>query len=170
MRLLGLLRLHGPSTATLLGAQVGESSGTTSYHLRQLAQHGFVEDAGELGNARDRWWRAAHRMTSWARADFADGEGREVAEELERRLVEGRGQRLTAWLDQREQLGESWRTATDLSDWALRLSPEQAKQVVAELNGVVERWAAQHPTTEPAEGTELVSVHLDVFPLREWPA
>ena len=71
-RLLGLLRLHGPSTATLLGEVVGESSGSTSYHLRQLAHYGFVEDAGGLGTGRERWWRARHRMTSWEAADLAE--------------------------------------------------------------------------------------------------
>jgi DNA-binding transcriptional ArsR family regulator len=169
-RLLGLLRLHGPSTATLLGEQVGESSGTTSYHLRQLADHGFVEDAGELGTGRERWWRAAHRMTTWHRADFALGEGREVADELEHRLVEQRGRVLTAWLEQRDELGERWRTAADLSDWALRLTPEQARGLVEELGAVVARWARAHPAAEPAEDSELVSVFTDVVPLRRWPA
>lgn len=51
-RLLGLLRLEGPSTATLLGARVGESSGWTSYHLRQLATYGFVEEVQGRGAGR----------------------------------------------------------------------------------------------------------------------
>src|SRR3954454_20546020 len=61
-RLLGLLRLHGPSTASRLAARVGESSGSTSYHLRQLGSVGLVvedpEHAGEGG--RERWWREGH--------------------------------------------------------------------------------------------------------------
>ena len=44
VRLLDLLRFDGPSTATLLARRVGESSGATSYHLRQLARHGFIEE------------------------------------------------------------------------------------------------------------------------------
>src|SRR3712207_2472805 len=72
MRLLGLLRVEGPATATQLAARVGESSGATSYHLRQLARHGFVEDEPARGNARERWWKASHRMTSWTTADFLD--------------------------------------------------------------------------------------------------
>ena len=39
-RLLGQLRLNGPATASRLGRVVGESSGSTSYHLRQLAAYG----------------------------------------------------------------------------------------------------------------------------------
>ena len=59
-----------PSTATLLGKRVGESSGSTSYHLRQLAAYGFVEEVPDHGSGRERWWRARHRMTSWSADDL----------------------------------------------------------------------------------------------------
>lgn len=66
VRLLGMLREHGPSTASRLAARIGTTSGATSYHLRQLALYGFVvEDEGPDGRQpRERWWRAAHRATS----------------------------------------------------------------------------------------------------------
>ena len=75
-RLLGQLRLNGPATASQLGRVVGESSGSTSYHLRQLAAYGFVEEVEGQGTARERWWRARHRMTSWQAADLARAGGR----------------------------------------------------------------------------------------------
>src|SRR3954462_9094376 len=74
-RLLGRRRLNGPATASQLGRAVGESSGSTSYHLRQLAQYGFVEEVEGQGTARERWWRARHRMTSWQRSDLQSQEG-----------------------------------------------------------------------------------------------
>ena len=60
LRMLGLLRTEGPATATTLAQRLGLNTGATSYHLRQLAQHGFIEEDTERGNGRDRWWRAAH--------------------------------------------------------------------------------------------------------------
>jgi DNA-binding transcriptional ArsR family regulator len=60
VRLLDLLRFEGPSTATLLARRVGESSGATSYHLRQLARHGFIEEEQRDGR-RERWWRHRER-------------------------------------------------------------------------------------------------------------
>jgi predicted transcriptional regulator len=42
VKLLGALRLDGPSTATRLASRLGLSSAATSYHLRQLAAYGFV--------------------------------------------------------------------------------------------------------------------------------
>ena len=71
-RLLGALRFHGPATSTALAARLGTNSGATSYHLRQLAEAGLVEDDPERSNGRDRWWRAAHDATSWTSADFED--------------------------------------------------------------------------------------------------
>src|SRR3954468_12521712 len=82
-RLLGRLRLHGPATASQLGRAVGESSGSTSYHLRQLAAYGFVEEVEGQGTARERWWRARHRLTSWRADEIATQEGgAEVEDEL----------------------------------------------------------------------------------------
>ena len=45
MRLMGLLRTEGPLTATRAADLLGESSGTCSFHLRQLAKYGLVEEA-----------------------------------------------------------------------------------------------------------------------------
>ena len=170
-RLLGLLRLHGPSTATLLGTRVGESSGSTSYHLRQLAAYGFVEEVPDHGTGRERWWRARHRMTSWRAEEVVAQEGGdEVQDEMTRLQIVGHGRVLDAWLDQRESLDPAWTAAASVNDYALRLTPPQARALAEELGAVLDRWLAAHPAAEPAEGSELVSVLLDVVPLREWPA
>ena len=56
MRLLAALRADGPSTATALAHRLDLNSGATSYHLRQLATYGFIVEAAEMGNRRDRFW------------------------------------------------------------------------------------------------------------------
>ncbi|CAA9333110.1 MAG: Transcriptional regulator, ArsR family [uncultured Frankineae bacterium] len=169
-RLLGLLRLDGPSTATLLGQRVGESSGSTSYHLRQLAAYGFVEELEGHGTGRERWWRARHRMTSWQAEQLVgqDG-GAQVQDEMTRLQLAGHARVLSAWLAQRDELDPAWATAASINDFALRLTPEQARRLAAELSAVLHRWVQAHPADGPAEGGDLVSVLLDVVPLREWP-
>src|SRR5947209_4728679 len=57
MRIMDTLRNDGPSTATRLAAVLGESSGSTSYHLRVLAEAGVIEEDSARGNGRERWWR-----------------------------------------------------------------------------------------------------------------
>jgi DNA-binding transcriptional ArsR family regulator len=170
-RLLGQLRLHGPATASRLGRAIGESSGATSYHLRQLAHYGFVEEVEGRGSVRERWWRARHRMTSWQAADVVAQEGgTEVQHEMTRLQIDQHARVLAAWHDQKDALDPAWTAAASVNDYALRLRPEQAQALTEELNGVITRWMEEHPGDVPAEGTELVSVLMDVVPLTEWPS
>jgi DNA-binding transcriptional ArsR family regulator len=169
-RLLGLLRLDGPATASRLGRAVGESSGSTSYHLRQLEAYGFVEEVEGRGSARERWWRARHRMTSWQAADMIAQEGgAEVQDEMTRLQLDGHARVLTAWQARKQELPAEWTTVASLNDYALRVRPEEARALVAELNAVMTRWMDEHPTGTTVEGAELVSVLIDVVPLKEWP-
>src|ERR1700733_5687329 len=50
------LALGGAMTATEIGERIGETATTCSFHLRQLAKYGFVEEAGG-GAGRSRPWR-----------------------------------------------------------------------------------------------------------------
>jgi DNA-binding transcriptional ArsR family regulator len=170
-RLLGQLRLNGPATASQLGRAVGESSGSTSYHLRQLAEYGFVEEVEGRGTARERWWRARHRMTSWQRSDLAAQEGgEEVQDEMTRLQIDLHARVLSTSRAQMDRLDPEWPDATSLSDYALRLRPDQARALTAELDAVVTRWMDAHPGDAPADGTELVFVLTDVVPVKEWPS
>jgi DNA-binding transcriptional ArsR family regulator len=169
-RLLGLLRLHGPATASQLGRAVGESSGATSYHLRQLEAHGFVEEVEGQGTARERWWRARHRMTSWEAAEVVAQEGGSaVQDEMSRLQLQQHARMLRAWQDQRGALDPAWTAGASLNDYALRLRPAQARALASELSAVIDRWMDEHPADGPAESGDLVSVLLDVVPLKEWP-
>ena len=167
-RLLGLLRLDGPSTATLLGARVGESSGSTSYHLRQLAAYGFVEEVA--GEGTGRWWQTRHRPSNWTSAALRDQQdGAEVEEELVRLAVGRQGRVLEAWLEERGDLDPAWSSGSTVNDYALRLRPEQARDLLGELDATLQKWLAAHPSDEPADGTETVAVLLGLLPLRRWP-
>ena len=64
MKLILALRTRGPLTATQAGRLLGESSGTCSFHLRQLAKYGLVEETGE-GTGREKPWRATTTSTAW---------------------------------------------------------------------------------------------------------
>ena len=56
--LIEALLLGGAMTATEVGERISESATTCSFHLRQLAKYGFVEEAGG-GKGRSRPWRPA---------------------------------------------------------------------------------------------------------------
>jgi DNA-binding transcriptional ArsR family regulator len=169
-RLLGRLRLNGPATASQLGRAVGESSGSTSYHLRQLAQYGFVEEVEGQGTARERWWRARHRMTSWQAGDLLEQEGgTEVQDEMTRLQIDQHARVLDAWFTQKDSLNPEWAAVASLNDHGMRLRPDQARRLADELNAVLDRWMREHPADQAAEDSELVVVLSDLVPLREMP-
>jgi DNA-binding transcriptional ArsR family regulator len=164
--LLAALRLDGPSTATRLGERLDESSGSTSYHLRQLAAFGFVEEVPSDTGGRERWWRARHRGTRWETADLLDDPaGREVVEEMEHRMVAQQRRMLAAHSAERDDLDDAWRAAVSLNDWSLHLSPAGLRALTAELTDVLTRWRDEREE----DGQPLVHVLLDAFPLQEYP-
>jgi DNA-binding transcriptional ArsR family regulator len=164
VQLLGLLRKDGPATATLLAKRVGESSGATSYHLRQLAAHGFIEDDPERRRVgRERWWRSAHPGTTWRDTDFIyDPELRGLLDGWLREVLHRQLGRAETWLAERPEWDKSWVEAADISDWKLRLTPEQLTTLRDDLHAVLTRYAEV-----PAEpGAEQVVVNLHAFPRR----
>lgn len=52
------LELLGQANSTKIAEELGENTGTTSYHLRVLAEVGVIEEVPERSNGRERWWRA----------------------------------------------------------------------------------------------------------------
>ncbi|MBO1417272.1 transcriptional regulator [Streptomyces sp. FH025] len=163
VRLVGLLRKHGPSTATRLAEQLGLNSGATSYHLRQLAAAGFVEEDEERGTARERWWRSPHRLTVWTGDDMADEEPEAAAGFLRSILA---AHTLTAQraLDAFETMPREWRKEVQLSDMLLQLTPEEAEQLSGELSEVIRRYRRVGAEEPVPEGSEQVAVVLHVLP------
>lgn len=165
-RLLGALRFHGPATSTALAARLGTNSGATSYHLRQLAEAGMVEDDPERSTGRDRVWRASHDGTSWTSSDFDDDPDAQAADDW---LIRSQARRtagwLGDWLDARLDWPREWREAADQSDFHLDLTPQGLHELMRELHAVVRR---HHDGADPAApGAERVTVLLQAFPSPE---
>lgn len=137
LRMLGMLRMDGPATATSLASRLGLNTGATSYHLRSLAQHGFVVDDAERGNGRERWWQAAHTST---RTDTA--QAGTAGADSEDAFLQSATVVLTEWLQQameeRALLPQSWRDASTFSDWNHRLTPARARAVMDAVSDIVE--------------------------------
>ncbi|MGQ0844743.1 MAG: ArsR/SmtB family transcription factor [Sporichthyaceae bacterium] len=139
-RLLGQLRLQGPATATQLATRLGTNSGTTSYHLRKLADVGLVVEEAGSGDGRDRWWRAAHDMTSWSDAEFQDNpDDRAAADWLIGYQLRTCTERTQSWLDNRSEWPAEW-LESDMSDYRLYLTVDQMKELSREVHEVVARY------------------------------
>ncbi|MPZ96186.1 MAG: helix-turn-helix domain-containing protein [Propionibacteriales bacterium] len=165
LRMLGELRITGPSTASRLAARFGLNTGATSYHLRQLAQHGFVVEDEARGNGRDRWWRAATPMT-YTSDDSPDPDARAALDAFGQAAVVVYTEILQRAVGERPRLPDAWRRVHALSDWQLRLTPDQARGLRDEITGVLDRWQAADPGPDgaAAAGAMPVTFHLHTFP------
>jgi predicted ArsR family transcriptional regulator len=167
-RLLGALRFHGPATSTALAARLGTNSGATSYHLRQLAELGLVEDDPERSTGRDRWWRAAHDSTAWTSSQFEDDpEGRAADDWLLRHQAHVSSRWLNDWLERRDDWPAAWRDAAEQSDYHLDLTPDALRALSDELHQIVRRHRDAADPSAP--GAERVTLLLQTFPSPERP-
>lgn len=142
LRILGLLREDGPATATSLAARLGESSGSTSYHLRQLAEHGFIRESSVPSVGRERWWEAAHEYTHFDLADDADEATVLMGVEYLRAVARAHALRTEGWVDALETMPAAWREVGSISDYRLQLTPEQTARLVEELDELAQRYRA----------------------------
>lgn len=56
-RILDYIGQHREANSTAVARALGESTGTTSYHLRKLAEQHLIEEIPERSGGRERWWR-----------------------------------------------------------------------------------------------------------------
>jgi DNA-binding transcriptional ArsR family regulator len=168
-KILGLLRYEGPATASELARRLDDASGSTSYHLRQLAKYGFVEEDPEQPNRRDKRWRATYAITSWRRADLADDpEGQEISDALQRRQALKALDHFQRWLA-RDRSDRRWEEAGGLSDFLLRLTPSQTLALDTDLMAVIDRYRTDPPPAEPDEPVGHISVNVQVLHFEESP-
>ena len=162
------LRNGGPATATMLGRRLGESSGQTSYHLRQLEKHGFVEDDPDHPAGRERWWRAVgFRMDDLDALDDP-GSAQAVRAVLQSMIAE-RAQTLTAWAASLDEVRQDWDVQV-FSNVTADLTRDEAAELVERLTAVVEEITERGRVAQEAgrtHGRRRVRLYLDVLPLPE---
>ncbi|MER6414293.1 helix-turn-helix domain-containing protein [Streptomyces humidus] len=166
MQLLDALRFGGPATASRLAEKLGESSGATSYHLRQLAAHGFIEDAPERGKGRERWWKAAHQGLRFDDALLTDAspDVRGAADTYLHEVATTQTRDLSTWLGNRHTWPEEWNSAWDMSSDTLRLTPELTRELVEKMHALVESYRDRAVDEGDADAAR-VRVHTRTFPL-----
>ncbi|MCY7397017.1 MAG: helix-turn-helix domain-containing protein [Nocardioides sp.] len=159
LRMLGLLRVEGPATATTLATRLGLNTGATSYHLRQLHQHGFLEDARELGNARERWWRAAHAATRTEQPSPDDLDAAHGMDAYLQAVVSIYTSQLQQAMQERPLLPQPWREASAFSNWNPRLTPRRARELV----DMLDRFVSEVDDEDDDEAAVFV-VQLNAYP------
>ncbi|MEV8179912.1 MULTISPECIES: ArsR/SmtB family transcription factor [Cellulosimicrobium] len=164
VQILDLLSTHGALTASRLADLVGESSGSTSYHLRQLARHGFVREVAGRGTARERWWeRPPGGFTVDVPHDEEDAAATLAGAMVSREFESARARKIQAFLERSPELPTRWLDGSRLTTASMWLTADQMLEVA-------EAWDAFDATLQRFQGQEQtpgarpVQIHFNVFP------
>jgi DNA-binding transcriptional ArsR family regulator len=168
LELIGLLRRSGPMTATQAATRIGESPASCSFHLRQLAKYGLVEEAGG-GRGRERPWRATAPLTSWE-APGDDADRVEATAMLSRVVVERYFEQALEWLERRRSEPAEWAQISSFGDRVLYATPEELEELEERLADLLDPFIGrlEDPSTRP-DGARAVNVIQLIFPLSDEP-
>jgi DNA-binding transcriptional ArsR family regulator len=121
--LMELLMAISPATAARCGRILGVSQATCSFHLRQLAKYGFVEDAGPGNDRRERLWQPTEARYLLS---IDDGIDPLVAREFERVAVAREAQAFLDYLSRRDEEPAPWREGGGALSTVVALSADEA--------------------------------------------
>jgi DNA-binding transcriptional ArsR family regulator len=164
LALVGLLRQHGQLTATQAGELLGESSASCSFHLRQLAKYGLVEEAGG-GQRRERPWRATAMFTSWP--DVADDPKVEAAAGMLRGVIlDHYVQELARWYEVMPDEPVEWQRATQFGDVSVYVTAAELEELSQRVRELVDAYFGRYanPESRPADA-RLVSFLQIAYPV-----
>jgi DNA-binding transcriptional ArsR family regulator len=132
------LTLGGAMTATQIGERIGETATTCSFHLRQLAKYGFVEEAGG-GAGRSRPWRLTSIGMSFAPG--GDPEAQIASDAVVRMFRERQFGRYDEWRASKGSYPRQWQEAAINSQYLFYLTAEELEQLSHEVHDLLSRWS-----------------------------
>lgn len=167
--MLRYLQRRGPASVTSLAAELGETTGATSYHLRQLADLGIVEQtdppedhAASLVGRKQRFWRMAVDELHVSGFGFvADNDTHDAATFLLHESVSAQARRLNHWYETATAWPKSWQQASSSREAIFVLNAKQTRALADELIAVLDRYRDM----KPGRGAKQVEAHYAVFPL-----
>ncbi|WP_168916110.1 ArsR/SmtB family transcription factor [Microcella flavibacter] len=146
VQIIEALSTYGPHTASGLAARLGESSGATSYHLRQLEKHEYVREVADRGTGRERWWERRPGPIHLGGPGTDDSEAGKQAS----RLI------MREWLHHREAavrdviergtdvLSAEWADALALESASVHVTAEQLSAFNESINRLITEFATAH--------------------------
>jgi DNA-binding transcriptional ArsR family regulator len=168
--LLQILGSGGPATAAHCGRVLGASQASCSFHLRQLAKYGFVEDAGPGRDRRERQWRVTQQRLSVRSGTGVDAV---VRQQIERLVVEREMQAILDYSQRPEGTSPEWQHKAGIVTTMAVLSPDDAAALKEKWIALLAPYAAAaradgalpHPGPQP--GQRHVRYFMAATPLPE---
>jgi DNA-binding transcriptional ArsR family regulator len=166
LALMEAIALSGTLTATEASELVGESPTACAYHLRTLARHGFVEEAGG-GRGRERPWRLAQGGLSFGE-DSDDPAFALAGRALAKMLIEHWIDRIRSFDLARSQYPKEVREVTDHLESIVFATPAELAQLRAEIFALMSRYVDRMDTGKrPADSLPFeMIVFTHVLPVK----
>jgi hypothetical protein len=152
------LVLGGAMTATEAADRIGESPTTCSFHLRQLAKYGFVEEAGG-GKGRSRPWRMTSVGLSFT-TNPEDVEFQLATNAVLQIFRERQSARYQTWIDTRAAYSPRWRAAAGESTYILYVTADELEEVNDELRRILLPRYVERMTNPASRPPGSVAVEL----------
>jgi DNA-binding transcriptional ArsR family regulator len=163
LKLVGLLRLQGPMTATQAARELGETPQRCTFHLGQLAKYGLVEEAGG-GRGRERPWRATAFFTSWPNV-MTEQEAAAAGQLLESVVAELHFEAVMGWIERKDEEPQEWQEAAQLNDTVLYLTPGELEELGRDIWSLFEPYMARGERADVRpEGARPVTILNLAFP------
>ncbi|MDI1462115.1 helix-turn-helix domain-containing protein [Catellatospora sp. KI3] len=157
VKLLGALREHGPATATELAQRFDTDTGSTSYHLRKLAEFGFIAETDEPGHPRAKRWQAVHRLTDWDPVAMAgSAQGREAVAVIRRQQLETLATDIRGYEAAETTLPTEWIEASGIGDLVVRLTPTSLNDLWQRFYAHVDELVAQDAAAPDARTVSVI--------------
>ncbi len=166
VRIYDILSQYGPQTASSLAARLGESSGSTSYHLRALAKHELIRERAEKGTGRERWWERPAGGIAFATPDaMATPAGRAATQLVMTEFLRNRNDQLLDFVNRGTSGGdEAWQDGSLISTATARLTPAQSRELALKITTLIDEVVDTH-REQIGEGVRPVTIRADLFPL-----
>lgn len=165
LALLEALALEGPLTATAAGELIGESPTTCSFHFRQLAKYGFVEEA-ESGPGRLRPWKIVNVGMRFSDVT-EDAETSIAAKSLERMVFDRAMSRLASYINTKSNFPKVWQEASQNVETILWVTPAELEAVTREILAIFNRFLERiSDASLRTEGSLPVEALMFTYPVR----
>ena len=150
-------------SATEVAGMVGLSPSATSYHLRELAKYGLVEQAPGRGDGRERLWRGkSHSLR--IDPDLGESGAQAASEALVDLYLQRDHARALAWLARHAEEPPEWRAVAALMGQRLLVTVDEMREINDKVRALVEPYQMRKRQADPPAGARRVTVSYSSIP------
>lgn len=165
VRIYDILSQYGAQTASSLAELLGESTGSTSYHLRALAAHDLIREVAGRGTGRERWWeRPRGSVTISTPESMRTPSGRAASQIVVTETYRQRHEQLMRFIDATMRSGADEPPAAELATVNARLTQAQFEEVSSAISDIISS-AVQKYRDQQGDDVRPYLIRLDMFPI-----